>query len=149
MSAGSPWRIEMEGKETELDKTIIEAIKDPLTHLVRNSVDHGIETPDKRVKAGKGEEGLLVLRAYHEGGQVEFEPAREQPGGSRPGDGGKQFAQAQIANQATLNCYGAGAGIAHVAGFSEVNQKNTICDGLREEPRCGCSRQRGALPCRA
>ena len=43
----------MEGKETELDKTIIEAIKDPLTHLVRNSVDHGIELPEDRVKAGK------------------------------------------------------------------------------------------------
>jgi two-component system, chemotaxis family, sensor kinase CheA len=44
-------RIEMEGKETELDKTIIEAINDPLTHIVRNFVDHGIETPDKRIVA--------------------------------------------------------------------------------------------------
>jgi len=73
MSCGKSVRIEMEGKETELDKTIIEAIKDPLTHLVRNSVDHGIETPDKRVQAGKTEEGLLLLRAYHEGGQVNIE----------------------------------------------------------------------------
>jgi two-component system, chemotaxis family, sensor kinase CheA len=66
-------RIEMEGKETELDKTIIEAIKDPLTHIVRNSVDHGIETPEKRVAAGKPPEGRLSLRAYHEGGQVNIE----------------------------------------------------------------------------
>ncbi|HXA83201.1 MAG TPA: chemotaxis protein CheA [Methylomirabilota bacterium] len=73
MSCGKSVRIEMEGKETELDKTIIEAIKDPLTHLVRNSVDHGIETPEKRVQAGKSEEGLLLLRAYHEGGQVNIE----------------------------------------------------------------------------
>ncbi|HET7108487.1 MAG TPA: chemotaxis protein CheA [Candidatus Acidoferrum sp.] len=73
MSCGKSVRIEMEGKETELDKTIIEAIKDPLTHLVRNSVDHGIETPDKRVQAGKSEEGMLLLRAYHEGGQVNIE----------------------------------------------------------------------------
>jgi two-component system chemotaxis sensor kinase CheA len=73
MSCGKSVRIEMEGKDTELDKTIIEAIKDPLTHLVRNSVDHGIETPDKRVRAGKTEEGLLLLRAYHEGGQVNIE----------------------------------------------------------------------------
>ena len=123
MSCGKSVRIEMEGKETELDKTIIEAIKDPLTHLVRNSVDHGIETPDKRVKAGKGEEGLLVLRAYHEGGQAEFEPAREQPGGSRPGDGGKQFCAGADSKPGDAECYGAGAGIAHVAGFSEVNQK--------------------------
>ncbi len=66
-------RIEMEGKETELDKTIIEAIKDPLTHLVRNTVDHGIERPDVRVQKGKPAEGCLTLRAYHEGGQVNIE----------------------------------------------------------------------------
>jgi two-component system chemotaxis sensor kinase CheA len=66
-------RIEMEGKETELDKTIVEAIKDPLTHLVRNSVDHGIESPEARRAAGKPEEGILTLRAYHEGGQVNIE----------------------------------------------------------------------------
>ena len=65
--------IEMEGKETELDKTIIEAIKDPLTHLVRNSVDHGIELPEDRVKAGKDRSGRLILRAFHEGGQVNIE----------------------------------------------------------------------------
>jgi len=63
----------MEGKETELDKTIIEAIKDPLTHLVRNSVDHGIELPEDRVKAGKDRAGRLILRAFHEGGQVNIE----------------------------------------------------------------------------
>jgi two-component system, chemotaxis family, sensor kinase CheA len=65
--------IEMEGKETELDKTIIEAIKDPLTHLVRNSVDHGIEPPDDREEAGKNRTGRLILRAFHEGGQVNIE----------------------------------------------------------------------------
>ncbi|MCA9179538.1 MAG: chemotaxis protein CheA [Planctomycetales bacterium] len=72
--------IEMEGKETELDKTIVEAIKDPLTHLVRNSVDHGIEPPDKRVAAGKPAEGRLLLRAYHEGGQVIIEVADDGAG---------------------------------------------------------------------
>ncbi len=66
-------RIEMEGKETELDKTIIEAIKDPLTHLVRNTVDHGIERPEVRLANGKAAEGCLTLRAYHEGGQVNIE----------------------------------------------------------------------------
>ncbi len=65
--------IEMQGKETELDKTIIESIKDPLTHLVRNAVDHGIETPDKRQALGKSPEGHLLLRAFHEGGQVNIE----------------------------------------------------------------------------
>ena len=65
--------IEMEGEKTELDKTIIEAIKDPLTHLVRNSVDHGIELPAERLKAGKNRVGRLILRAFHEGGQVNIE----------------------------------------------------------------------------
>ena len=72
-ACGKQIRIEMEGKETELDKTIIEAIKDPLTHIVRNSADHGIETPEKRVAAGKSAEGKLLLRAFHEGGQVIIE----------------------------------------------------------------------------
>jgi chemotaxis protein histidine kinase CheA len=70
---GKQIRLEMEGKETELDKTLIEAIKDPLTHLVRNSVDHGVELPEVRVAAGKPPEGRLFLRAFHEGGQVNIE----------------------------------------------------------------------------
>ena len=72
-ACGKQIRLEMEGKETELDKTIIEAIKDPLMHIVRNSADHGIETPDRRAAAGKSPEGRLLLRAYHEGGQVNIE----------------------------------------------------------------------------
>ena len=73
LQCGKQVRVEMEGKETELDKTIVEAIKDPLTHLVRNSVDHGIESPEQRVAAGKPAEGRLHLRAFHEGGQVNIE----------------------------------------------------------------------------
>jgi two-component system, chemotaxis family, sensor kinase CheA len=61
------------GKDVELDKTIIEAINDPLTHLVRNSVDHGIETPQDRIKNGKDARGLIVLKAYHAAGQVVIE----------------------------------------------------------------------------
>jgi two-component system chemotaxis sensor kinase CheA len=72
-ACGKQVSIEMEGKETELDKTIIESIKDPLTHLVRNAIDHGIETPEKRRAAGKSPEGHLFLRAFHEGGQVNIE----------------------------------------------------------------------------
>jgi len=75
--------IEMEGKETELDKTIIEAIKDPLTHLVRNSVDHGIELPEVRVKAGKNATGRLILRAFHEGGEVNIEISDDGAGLNR------------------------------------------------------------------
>ncbi len=61
------------GKDVELDKTIIEAINDPLTHLVRNSVDHGIEMPEDRKKLGKSESGVVVLKAFHEAGQVVIE----------------------------------------------------------------------------
>lgn len=61
------------GKDVELDKTIIEAINDPLTHLVRNSVDHGIEMPADRRKSGKTDNGLVILKAYHEAGQVVIE----------------------------------------------------------------------------
>jgi two-component system, chemotaxis family, sensor kinase CheA len=73
IACGKQVRVEMEGKETELDKTLIEAIKDPLTHIVRNSVDHGIERPEVRQAAGKNPEGCLFLRAFHEGGQVNVE----------------------------------------------------------------------------
>lgn len=61
------------GKDVELDKTIIESINDPLTHLVRNSVDHGIELPEDRVKAGKPAKGTVTLKAYHAAGQVVIE----------------------------------------------------------------------------
>lgn len=70
---GKQITLEMDGAETELDKSIIEAIKDPLTHIVRNCCDHGIERPEIRVRAGKPATGRLLLRAYHEGGQVNIE----------------------------------------------------------------------------
>ena len=83
VACGKQVRVEMEGAETELDRTIIEAIKDPMTHLVRNSVDHGIESPQDRVAAGKPAEGRLYLRAYHEGGQVNIEIS-DDGGGINP-----------------------------------------------------------------
>ncbi len=70
---GKQIRLEMEGKGTELDRTILEAIKDPLTHMVRNTVDHGVEDPDTRTAVGKNPEGVLKLAASHEGGQVNIE----------------------------------------------------------------------------
>jgi len=73
-------RVEMQGQSTELDKAVVEAIKDPLTHMVRNSVDHGIELPHERLAAGKPEEGLLTLRAFHESGNVHIEIADDGRG---------------------------------------------------------------------
>ena len=77
---GKHVRLEMVGRETELDRTLLEAVKDPLTHLVRNSVDHGVETPDVRQRAGKPPEGVLTLRARHESGQVVVEVADDGAG---------------------------------------------------------------------
>jgi len=62
--------LEIEGKDVELDKTILESINDPLTHLVRNSVDHGIETPMEREQMGKKGTGKIILKAFHDAGQV-------------------------------------------------------------------------------
>jgi two-component system chemotaxis sensor kinase CheA len=67
---GKDIRLEIEGADTELDKAVVEKIGDPLMHLVRNSMDHGIELPDVRVAAGKPEYGTLQLSAYHDSGHV-------------------------------------------------------------------------------
>ncbi|MFQ5579241.1 MAG: chemotaxis protein CheA [Nitrospiria bacterium] len=72
-SNGKKVELVMEGAGTELDKSLLESIKDPLTHIVRNSIDHGIETPEERLKNGKSEGGTLLLRAFHEGGQINIE----------------------------------------------------------------------------
>ena len=66
-------KLEMEGQDTELDRTILEAIKDPMTHLLRNAIDHGVESPTVRVANGKSPEGRILLRAFHESGQVNIE----------------------------------------------------------------------------
>lgn len=73
LSCGKEVRLELEGQDTELDRTIIEAIKDPLTHLVRNAIDHGIESPETRKQTGKNPSGVLRLSAFHESGQVNIE----------------------------------------------------------------------------
>jgi two-component system chemotaxis sensor kinase CheA len=80
VSCGKQIQLDMEGAETELDRTIIEAIKDPLTHLVRNACDHGLETPAARTPLGKNAVGKLLLRAFHEGGHVMIEIADDGGG---------------------------------------------------------------------
>lgn len=80
MALGRQVQLELIGQETELDRAIIEAIKDPMLHLVRNALDHGIEPPAERKAAGKPETGRLVLRAFHEGGQVNIEVADDGRG---------------------------------------------------------------------
>ncbi len=71
--AGKEVDLVVTGGETELDRNLVEKINDPLVHMVRNSVDHGISTPDERVKAGKPERGCVELKAYHKAGNIVIE----------------------------------------------------------------------------
>jgi two-component system chemotaxis sensor kinase CheA len=71
--SGKPLRLETQGAETELDRQILQAIGDPLTHMIRNSADHGIESPEQRRAAGKPAQGTIHLTAFHEGGHVIIE----------------------------------------------------------------------------
>mgnify|MGYP003583286470 CR=1 FL=1 len=80
---GKQIRLTTKGQATELDKSLIERIIDPLTHLVRNSIDHGIESPEKRIASGKDPEGRLSLSAQHSGGQIVIEVADDGAGLNR------------------------------------------------------------------
>lgn len=79
-SLGKKVELEIVGEETELDKQVIEQISDPLTHLIRNAIDHGIESPEERLASGKPEEGTLRLVAFHEGGNVIIDVAENGRG---------------------------------------------------------------------
>ena len=80
---GKQIELQTYGRATELDKSLIERIIDPLTHLVRNSLDHGIETPEKRVASGKDPVGQLVLSAQHNGGNIVIEVSDDGAGLNR------------------------------------------------------------------
>ena len=80
VESGKKIDLYMQGAETELDRQVLELIKDPLTHMVRNSADHGIEMPDERRQAGKAETGVVTLQAYHEGGHIIIEIADDGRG---------------------------------------------------------------------
>jgi two-component system chemotaxis sensor kinase CheA len=71
--SGKPIELVLAGEDTELDRRVVEDINDPLMHMVRNSIDHGIESPDARLAAGKRETGRLSLRAFHQGGSIVIE----------------------------------------------------------------------------
>ncbi len=73
-------RITTEGEDTELDKTVIERLADPLTHMIRNAVDHGLEDRDERVKSGKHKDGEILLRASHQAGRVLIEVSDDGKG---------------------------------------------------------------------
>ncbi len=79
-STGKQIRLEMSGEETEIDKSMLELLGDPLTHLIRNAADHGIEAPEVRQAAGKPEEGTVTLRAFHRSGRIAIEVSDDGAG---------------------------------------------------------------------
>lgn len=83
-SVGKEVRLRTDGEYTEVDKTVIERLADPLTHMIRNAVDHGLELPEKRRAAGKSPEGLIVLSASHRAGRVLIEIEDDGAGINRP-----------------------------------------------------------------
>jgi two-component system chemotaxis sensor kinase CheA len=99
---GKKMELRLEGAETELDKTLIEAVKDPLTHLVRNSVDHGLENPDERKKSGKQESGRVTIRSFHEGGQVIIEVSDDGRGLSKDKIGKKALDKGLVTHEQLL-----------------------------------------------
>ena len=77
---GKQIELDITGKETELDRTLLEGLRDPFTHILRNACDHGVESPEARLAAGKAAVGRLMVRAHHEGGQVVVEVADDGKG---------------------------------------------------------------------
>ncbi len=126
-SLNKPVELEMIGKETELDKTLIEAIKDPLTHIVRNSVDHGIEMPDIREAAGKPATGNLTLRAFHEGGQVIIEISDDGAGLDIPKIRAKAISQGLVTEQRGSEMSDReAANLIFAAGFSTADKVTNV-----------------------
>jgi len=80
---GKPVRLVTEGEGTEVDKTVIERLADPLTHMIRNAIDHGLESPDKRAEAGKPAEGVVKLAAFHRSGRIVIEVSDDGAGINR------------------------------------------------------------------
>jgi len=105
---GKQIRLDTIGADTELDKSVIEKIADPLTHLVRNSLDHGIETPEERMAAGKPAEGSITLKASHRGGNIVIEII----------DDGRGLNRSKILAKARSN----GLDVSEAMSDSEVNQ---------------------------
>ena len=81
---GKSVRLVTDGEGTEVDKTVIERLTDPLTHMIRNAIDHGVELPEKRIAAGKAEEGLVRLSAQHRSGRIVIEVSDDGAGINRP-----------------------------------------------------------------
>jgi len=100
---GKPVRLVTEGEGTEVDKTVIERLADPLTHMIRNAIDHGLESPEKRAEAGKPAEGVVRLSAAHRSGRIVIEVADDGAGINRERVKGIAVEKGLISAEATLS----------------------------------------------
>ena len=107
---GKKIELDMRGAQTELDRQVLELIRDPLTHMVRNSGDHGLETPEQRRAAGKPETGRILLNAYHEGGHIIIEV----------GDDGRGLPVEKIRAKALAN------GLATEAELAQMHEREVL-----------------------
>lgn len=122
---GKEIRLEIGGAETELDKTLIESITDPLTHLVRNAIDHGIETAEVRRNRGKNVEGVVRLDAYHDSGSVVIEVADDGGGLKRERIIAKAIERGLITDGSSLSDSEA-FGLIFEPGFSTAEQVTNL-----------------------
>ncbi len=120
VAKGKKIKLDISGEETELDKTVIEKLADPLTHLLRNSVDHGIENPQERLEAGKEEEGIIKLNAYHEGGEVVISVSDDGAGLNKKKIIAKAVEKGVLASPAEVSDEDANA-LIFAAGFSTAD----------------------------
>jgi two-component system chemotaxis sensor kinase CheA len=126
-TCGRQVRIEFEGQQTGLDKSLLEAVRDPLTHAVRNAVDHGIEPPEERVLAGKPVEGVVRLRAFHHSGSVVIEVIDDGAGISIEHVLAKAIERALVtAEQAASMSPGEALQLLFVPGFSTAKVVTNI-----------------------
>ncbi len=100
---GKKVRLVMDGENTEVDKTVIERLSDPITHMLRNAIDHGLETPEEREAGGKAAEGTVRLAALHRGGRIVIEVQDDGRGINRPRVRGIAVAKGLIAEDAVLS----------------------------------------------
>jgi two-component system chemotaxis sensor kinase CheA len=100
---GKPVRLVTEGEGTEVDKTVIERLADPLTHMIRNAIDHGLESPEKRAAAGKPAEGVVKLAAFHRSGRIVIEVSDDGAGINRERVKGIAIEKGLISAETTLS----------------------------------------------
>ncbi|HSK05328.1 MAG TPA: chemotaxis protein CheA, partial [Kofleriaceae bacterium] len=136
---GKRARLELDGEDTELDKLLVEALDEPLLHLVRNSVDHGVEPPERRAEAGKPAEGVVRLTAAHRGNQVEIRVADDGRGldpaklrAKAAERGLLSAAEADALDDAAARALIFRAGFSTAATVSEVSGRGVGMDAVRQ-----------------